>query len=183
MKRNEYESNYLAEGLEQLKPYLLSGELFWNLGLGKPKGLPPYPQMTLGNLLFSAQVLTGEAGKDAANLLAKLWGMRDEWAGAWAKKAGKEYEYRLKQWARAIEEFQNAGRVSPAALSTEVRTRVLLELVRDQVELDELERLASPLSLDALFKQLTRAGDFVWDEELTADFDKGRFWFLYRQPS
>jgi uncharacterized protein YukE len=183
MQRNEYENKYLAEGLEQIKPYLLSGELFWNLNLASPRDRAPYPQMTLGNLLISAHILGCEGSGAARELLNAFWATKQEWSIAWEGKAAKEYSYRLKQWGRAIEDFRDSRNPGVGALANELRGRTALVLLEREVAGEDLKRLGSLQTLDNVFLSLSKEGDFVWDEELRECLEIEPFWFLYRRPS
>lgn len=180
MHRNEYEKRYVKAGLEQLKPYLLSDELFWNLSLARPEGRPPYPQLTLGNLLLAAHVLRcldGQTGE-----LKRMDEERREWASAWSAKAAREYAYRLKQWTRSADDFAGSQSISPSALATDIRNRALLELLGEELEADERAGLGGPESVDRRLRSLTQSGEFLWDAELESCFSRERFWFLYQRP-
>ena len=181
MRRYQYEKRYLRAGLEQIKPYLLANELFWNLGLANPKERPPYPQLTLGNLLLSAHIL-GCVDAEAKEL-AKLDKERREWASAWRVKAARDYEYRLNQWNQTVEDFSQDGSFSEFALATEVRNRALLELLGAELGADERAGLGSPASADTRLRRFTQSGEFLWDAEVEDCFGAERYWFLYSQPS
>ena len=177
----EYEAGYIEIGLEQFKPYLLSGEVYWNLGARNPKGQPPYPQLTLGNMLLAAAKLGQgkQAPASAAELLARLDQFREEWASAWKGKAGKEFGVRLRQWTRFLDSL-SGGDGAKAALKSEVRGRAVLQLLAAEMEGAEAE-LAELAVQDARFRRLTEEGDFLWDEALAGGFKPESYWFLYRK--
>ena len=172
----EYEQHFFDEGLEQLKPYLLSDEVFWALGLRTPKGQPPYPPLTLGNLLLTAAKLA--ARDDTAQ--ARIKDVRDEWREAWARKAEKEFGVRLRQWSRFMADFGEAPERYRATLGSELRTRALLALLGE--ELAQTTWASEVAGLDARLRGLTEEGDFVWAPEIEAAFGREAYWFLYRQP-
>jgi hypothetical protein len=49
----EYDLGYLQSALSTLEDYLLSADLYWSIGDNPPKGEPPYPSLTLGNVLLA----------------------------------------------------------------------------------------------------------------------------------
>lgn len=168
--------HFLKAGLEELKDYLLSSELFWNASL--PAN---YPQLTLGNLLLAAAELQAEIASLATDasqgneLLADLAVQKKEWQSAWERKAQKEFGSRLRQWAQYVDELAENANRTPAHYKTDVRVRVLLELLAP-----EAPALRGQLaSLDARLKSLISDGDFVWDEEVKSAFPKSKYWFLY----
>jgi len=167
---------YLHAGLEQLKDYLLSNEIFWNLSL--PAN---YPQFTLGNLLLAAAELQAASQSMAADssqwrgLLAELAKQKKEWRTNWERKAQKEFGARLRQWVQYVDELAESRNRVPAHYKTDVRVRALLELLA--AEAPALRgQLASP---DARLKHLVADGDFIWDEEVKGAFPKSKYWFLY----
>jgi hypothetical protein len=171
--------HFLKAGLEQLKDYLLSNEIFWNLSL--PAN---YPQLTLGNLLLTAAELQAASGALATEtsqqreFLADLAKQKKEWRTAWERKAQKEFGSRLRQWVQYVNELVANGNHTPAHYKTDVRVRVLLELLA--AEAPALRgQLASP---DARLKRLVADGDFIWDEEVKSAFPKSKYWFLYTGP-
>lgn len=182
----EYEAAYLRAGLEQLKAYLLQEEIFWNLGLGGPKGQAPYPQMTLGNLLLSAAKLGGLKGSEAQGqavgaLEKQLDGMRREWQTAWTAKAKKEFGVRLRQWERAVDEISKQPTRHAASFANEVRVRAELELLKEHLDAGSHAEVGELAVLDNRLRRVTREGDFVWGDGVEGGFSKGKFWFLWRR--
>lgn len=160
------DARLLREGLPQLKDYLLSNDIFWNLGND--------PQMTLGNLLLAKQSLdaTGALSAEESKQLAEN---KKEWRTAWEKKAEKEFHSRLRQWTQYLAELGEHPSRHAAHYKSDVRLRVLLELLAA-----EAPGLSHHLaSLDTLLKRLTMSGDFVWDDSLKGAYPTGKYWFLY----
>jgi hypothetical protein len=160
------DARLIRDGLPQLKDYLLSNEIFWNLGSD--------PQLTLGNLLLAEKSLQAN-GQLAAEDARQINDYKKEWRTAWEKKAEKEFNSRLRLWGQYLDELgENPGRHG-AHYRSDVRNRVLLELLAS-----EAPGLSGHLSnFDSLLKKLTVSGDFVWDSLLESTFPKGKFWFLY----
>ena len=49
----EYDLRYLRASVELLKNYLFSKDIYWSIGISAERGAPPYPQLTLGNMLLA----------------------------------------------------------------------------------------------------------------------------------
>jgi hypothetical protein len=160
---------FISAALPQLKDYLLSNEIFWNLGSD--------PQMTLGNLLLAEKNLQA-AGQLSAADAKQLSDDKKEWRTAWEKKAEKEFNSRLRLWGQYLSELGENPSRHAAHYRSDVRNRVLLELLAS-----EASNLSGQLSnFDSLLKKLTVSGDFVWDSSLESAYAKGKFWFLYVKP-
>jgi hypothetical protein len=157
---------FVSEALAQLKAYLLSNEVFWNLGSD--------PQLTLGNLLLAEKSLQA-AGQLPAEDARQIADHKKDWRTAWEKKAEKEFNSRLRLWSQYLAELGDHPGRHGSHYRTDVRNRVLLELLAA-----EAPGLSSHLTnLDSLLKKLTVSGDFVWDSDLESEFPKRKFWFLY----
>jgi hypothetical protein len=157
---------FLHDAIPQLKDYLLSNDIFWSLGSD--------PQMTLGNLLLAEKSLksSGQLPAEDAKQIAEH---KKEWRTAWEKKAEKEFNSRLRQWGQYLAELGEHPSRHAAHYKSDVRLRVLLELLAGEVA-----GLGDHLTnLDGLLKKHTVSGDFVWDADLESEFSKGKYWFLY----
>jgi hypothetical protein len=160
---------FISAALPQLKDYLLSNEIFWNLGSD--------PQMTLGNLLLAEKNLQA-SGNLPAEAGRKISASKKEGRTAWEKKAEKEFNSRLRLWAQYLSELGESPSRHAAHYRSDVRNRVLLELLAG-----EAPSLSGQLSnFDSLLKKLTVNGDFVWDFSLESAYSKAKFWFLYVKP-
>lgn len=156
---------WLQAAVPQLKDYLLSNEIFWNIGSD--------PQLTLGNLLL-AEAKVRTAGGDR-ELLTEIAAQKKEWHSAWQKKAKREFGSRLRQWTQYMAELSENPDRHAAQYRTEVRVRTLLELLAG-----EAPGLSSQLTaFDSKLKALTVNGDFVWGKESEKAFPKGKYWFLW----
>jgi hypothetical protein len=180
------EFNYLQAGLEELEAYLLSEDLFWSV-TAPPKSRP-LPKLTLGSLLLAIAKLkaysTGSQLSPAqkteySQLKRGVEAHRDKWAVAWQTKAAREYTSRLRQWVHYLNELSKKEETHAPYYRSEVRIRVLLELLREyapaqsQPDLDQLDVVLRP--------KLT-AADFIWDAELQPAFPQKEYWFLYGIP-
>jgi hypothetical protein len=160
------DQRFLSDAIPQLKDYLLSNEIFWNLGND--------PQMTLGNVLM-AEANLDAAGKLRAADKQAIADAKKEWRSAWEKKAEKEFASRLRQWMNYLRELGEKPSQHASYYGNEVRARVLLELLAG-----EASGLASQLSAaDSSLRSLTTSGDFVWGDALESAYPKAKYWFLY----
>ncbi len=179
----DYYLTFVQGGVEQLESYLLSDDLFWNLGLASPTG-QSYPMLTLGELLFfvrCAGALAQSPAQEAAcrQSESQLDALHTRWRTAWERKASREFQSRLRQWGERVEEIRQDPAENAPYYHTEVRLRTFLELLRpDAVEVSPayLEHLRS---LDLIVKSLLVPGEFVWHPDLAPAFPREPFWFLW----
>jgi hypothetical protein len=181
-----YDLNYLSAGLEELEPYLLSKELFWNVTT--PPHLHAFPKLTIGNLLIALANLNGlsrsgqlspQEKTEFAQLDRKIEALRKKWAVAWGAKAAHEYESRLRQWLHYLNELNDDPENNAPYYATEVRNRALLELLKESSPESAEPDLAD---LDAVIRAKLTPGEFVWDRELQPGYPEETFWFLYGSP-
>ncbi len=160
------EISLLQDGLGQLKDYLLSNEIFWNVGSGQ--------QLTLGNLLLAKEFLEGVGELPAADA-KQLAALKKEWRSAWEKKVEKEFASRLRQWTNFLSELGEQRGPRTAYYATEARLRALLELLAG-----EAPGLRGQLAAaDSQLKALTESGGFIWGEEAKLAFPNSKYWFLW----
>ncbi len=156
---------WLQAAVPQLKDYLLSDEIFWNIGSD--------PQLTLGNLLLAEVKLKAAGG--GSKLLAEIAAQKKEWQAAWENKAKREFAARLRQWTQYLSELSEHPSRYAAQYKTEVRVRTRLELLAG-----ETPGLSGQLTaFDSQLKPLVVSGDFVWEKDGKAAFPKGKYWFLW----
>lgn len=157
---------WLQTAVPQLKDYLLSNGIFWNVGSD--------PQLTLGNLLL-AEAQVKASGTGDRKLLAEIAAQKKEWQAAWQNKAKREFASRLRQWTQYLAELAEHPSRHAEQYKTEVRVRTLLELLTG-----EAPGLSSQLTApDSQLKALTTSGDFVWEKGAYTVFSKGKYWFLW----
>lgn len=180
----QYDLRYLRTGLELLKDYLFSEELYWEIGVASPSGSPAYPQMTLGNLLFANARLSGrrlEAGEkqEVFALRDRLNEVHSQWSVAWEKKATQEYDARLRLWGRYLDEYRKDPSGQADRFSYEVRRRVILDLLDESgAEVGkQQEKLLN--GLDQTLKSRLVGNEFVWEDVYRAAFPNERYWYLY----
>lgn len=163
------ETSFLRTGLGQLKDYLLSSEIFWNVGGSQ--------QLTLGNLLLAKEFLTG-VGKLPAADAKQLAALKEEWRAAWEKKADKEFGARLRQWTNYLSELSDQPEQHGSYYATDARVRALLEVLAGEAP----DLRGQLTAFDGQLKALTVGGDFVWGAEAEPAFPKSKYWFLWVKP-
>lgn len=185
MKDKEYDLAYLENGLEELKKYLFSDELFFPV-MGSPPGRhTSFLKLTLGNLLLSMQRLSAyevsgrfSPGEEShyQKLKRKLENLQFKWQSSWQKKADQEYPSRFTQWSHILNDLVNDLDKNAPFYHSEVRTRALLTLLSPYTEEDERYDLTP---LDNILRNILIPGEFIWGEELAPGFPEEDFWFLY----
>jgi hypothetical protein len=188
MTSPDYELLYLRAGVEQFKNYLLSRELFWSLDLSAASGEPPYPQLTLGNLVLAqarvdalrlGKTLDSKQESELSRLDGEIETLKNKWQVAWERKAGQEFASRLRQWTHYLDELAQDLARHADYYGSEVRLRVLLEILGDDFGATPPVELNLVAVLDARLKVNFKEGDFLWEEDLAAGFPKEKFWYLY----
>ena len=186
LHNSSYDLEYLQIGVEEIKDYLLSEELFWPV-TGRPSGGRPFfLKMTIGNLLLSEHRLATLSAErllspsEESEFLRMQQGfevVRSKWQVAWESKASKEVQFRSKQWMQTLEELKSDRYQYAPYYRTEVRVRVLLELLADQVSQKDRVKFQA---FDTALKGMLKPGEFIWQEELAPGFPADKYWYLYR---
>ena len=183
----QYSIEYLQYCLEELETYLLASELFWPVSVYPAQANHSYPRMTLGNMLLFLHYLEGLSQSRKLSpteetqyreLKTKIEDLQNKWTVAWEKKAAHEFRSRFNQWTNYLNELKDKPGVSAIYYASEVRVRVLLELLRNHIPEDELLDLGP---LDAYIRVLLAPAHFLWDKAVAPGFPRDTFWFLYGQ--
>ncbi len=181
---NDYHLAFLDAAQEELENYLLSPELFWSIKGWNVKDQRAFPQLTVGTILLSLLLnhATQKNVQDEHLLIGlerKVNVVKTKWQVAWTKKASWEFKSRLRQWGNYLNEIQeNREEVAPY-YGYEVRWRVVLELLKREIDGIEPENLELLLSLDAALQAHIKVRDFIWDDCLVPGFEKEDFWYLW----
>jgi hypothetical protein len=183
----EYDLRYFSAGLSELEDYLHAQELYCPLGVLPPAGEPPYPSLTLGNLLLVRARLRARAV--SYDLSLKLDGLdhqmettRTRWLRAWGQKASREFRARLSLWRDYLEDYRQDPDGNTDRYAYEIHRRVELELLKadtDSIPSQELDVLEG---LDKLLQSVFLPGKFAWDLELRDGFTQDTYWYLYGYP-
>jgi hypothetical protein len=183
-----YDLHYVTLSLGELKPYLLSKELFWPLRLNPIHGKPSSVKLTPGNLLLSfarlnalhhSKKMSTKQESELLKLKRDFDVLKSKWAVAWEKKVTHEFTSRLRQWRLYLNEVERDAKAHAPYYATEVRLRVLLELLRDDLaEVPETDLS----SLDDELRSHFIPGDFIWDADLAPGFPQEKYWHLWGNP-
>lgn len=184
MTSPNYDLIYLEAAIEALNDFLLVEDLFWPIGVNSPPGEPPFPRLTIGGLLLSferlkARKLPLDLEAKFTKLTYKMQAISSEWQTAWKNKATHAFQMRLNMWRDFIEEYRKDPESNADRYSYEVRLRVMLHLLNQEIiELNsaEQELLAG---LDLFLKSVLVENKFLWDTELSYGFTRDIYWYLY----
>jgi len=180
----DYDLRFLKEGVDQFEKYLLSEIIYYPLNLQAAVGETPYPQLTLGWLLFfrkraGSTCKQDDIGVDKERINQKIDFIRSKWLTAWRKKARAEFHARLFLWRDYLEEYQTNPGDNYNRYGYEVNRRVLLQLLRDEVADFPESDLQLFNALDLILHAMFIPGVFVWDDTIASSFPKSNFWYLY----
>ncbi len=183
----EYDLRYIEAGLLDIEGYLLSKELYWPVGATAPSGEPPYPRLTLGNLLLalarlSACSLTGDQQAKVDRLKDKIESTKSRWATAWEQKAEREYQARLNLWRDYLEEYRRDPGNNVDRYTYESRRRAILHLLSQELKQIPPNQEEMLRGLDALLNAVLIPGDFIWERDLEPAFPVKTYWYLYGKP-
>ncbi len=184
MKSVEHDLRYIQAGLDVLEDYLLSADVFWPLGAKPSAGEPDFPQLTLGGMLLARARLVRQhpssgQQEQVQRAVSSLDSYRTKWRVAWEKKAGQCFHVRQRMWAGFLHDYQENQADNADRYVYEVRLRVMLELLRSEVTLENKAEVELILALDGYLKSVLVPGGFIWEPELEAGFPSGVYWYLY----
>lgn len=180
----EYDRRYVERGLEMLEDYLLADAGYWPIDTQAPAGEPAYPMLTLEGLKLSLLRLSVYRGRLAfehqiEKLTSELDILQNRWAVAWEKKAKRAYHARLTMWGNYIEEYRSVPDAHADRYVYEVRLRVFLSILAQEVGNLDDEMHPSLHAIDDFLKAIILPSKFIWDEELHVVFPADRYWYLY----
>jgi hypothetical protein len=169
---------YFKQGLENLEEYLLSQEVYWNL--------PGLPSLTLGGMLLTQvrlqeDQLTPEKQEVVQSNVQQLETIKLKWRVAWENKTLREIPSRLILWKNFLMDHWDGCNESADVYSQEVRWRVMLQLLINEVAGVYKEKAAIEL-LDNRLRLSFEPGDFIWSVNLQKKFSSPEYWFLYGHP-
>jgi len=164
---------YLQAGIPELKEYLLSREIYWPVSTGGYD----LPCLTLGGLLL-AQARLSVSSPPIQGLSIQLEAVRSSWRVAWETKAGSEFKARFELWKNFLMDYESDPEGHADAYPHEVRTRVMLHLLDEQLPAhpDGWETLSQ---LDKVLKTALVSSGFLWEPALQEAFPSEVYWYLY----
>jgi hypothetical protein len=176
---------YIQAGLGQLQDYLLSEQLFGPLSISPPSG-GEYPYLTLGGVLLALKRVEAWSATPAQKMTLhkiqnELETFQTRWRVAWGRKASWEFRSRLKQWETYLNEYRQQPEKQAPYYSSEVRWRVILELLRSSAAELEPAYLEMLQGLDLILQTYLQGDRFTWPAGLQTACPPQRFWFLYGQ--
>jgi hypothetical protein len=180
----EYDLRYVEAAIDLLKDYLLSKDIYRPIQINAPHGTPPYPQLTLGNMLLArtraeARAVTPTEKNDLRRLEAQIEAIHSQWRVAWESKAADEYRARLRLWSNYLNDYSKDPEMHADRYRYEVGRRVLLELLTAEARELPSEQLYLLTGLDKLMQAVFVEGAFIWEEELARVFPSDSYWYLY----
>jgi hypothetical protein len=180
----QYDLHYLQAANEILQDYLLSSDVYWPVGIGAPRGAPPYPQLTLGNLLLAhkraqARAITPAQRVELQQIEAQIDEVRGNWRVAWENKAAHEYRARLRLWSLYLDDYRKDPGLHAIRYSYEVGRRVMLQLLQAEARELPAEQVLLLEGMDKLVQAFFIEGEFVWEAELGQGFPQDVYWYLY----
>ncbi len=173
---------YLQAAQDALEDFLLSNELFWPVSGGHTGHLP---RLSLGGILLAelrsrARAKTVSQQQRFHTVQTAVEAARTRWRVHWERKAVREFESRLRQWANYLNEYRENPAAQASYYPYEARLRVMLDLLRDECagalppHAEEMYR-----GLDVLLQAVFTPGEFIWDTDLRAGLPRQRYWYLY----
>jgi hypothetical protein len=184
MSTKDYEFKYFVAGVDSLEEYLFSQELYWQLGIEPPSGTPPFPTLTLGNLLLSRKkslsfLLQGDARDQFDSSDHKFEYIHAKWRSAWEKKAEQEIRSRLKLWQAFLDDYLSDPSANTDRYPYEVRRRVIISLLANDIGVMASSEREILDGLDKTLLALFIPDGFVWEMDLVEAFPKDDFPYLY----
>jgi hypothetical protein len=166
---------FYEAGISELQDYLLSENLYWRLSYPKAGELP---MLTIGGLLLARRRLQNAPHADLDALDFNLHTLRSKWRAAWERKVRHEIRARTELWHNFLADYRHAPEQHADAYPQEVRWRVIIHLLLQEIE--DLPAETEVLTeLDRILRLSFIPGQFVWEPELASSFERDPFWYLY----
>ena len=169
----EKDRAYLEAGIPEFGDYLLSQELYWPI---TARGYN-LPRLTIGGILL-AQTRLEAREERIEKLAAQLDALRSKWRTAWETKAGREFQSRFGLWNNYLADYRHSPESHADAYPHEVRYRVMLQLLLDELSAPPPER-EGLFQLDGVLRVSFSSSDFIWEADLQPGFPREVYWFLY----
>ena len=180
----EYDRRYVDWALGVLESYLLANEVYWHVDVIAPSGEPAYPMLTLEGMLLAMQRMRacsrGMAEQHEEETISlRLDVAHTRWRVAWEKKAQRGFMARLTMWLNFLEEYQERPEEHADRYRHEVRLRVFLEILGENLSRYDSRLVERLVRLDIELKTILIPGDFIWDDVIQTAFPEERYWYLY----
>ncbi len=172
-----------------IEAYLMSDTIFWKTTE------VDLPDLTLGGYLMRQHRLLAlrdtlldpaeQARLDAA--VRQFDRALDEKAVLFEKKAQRELEARLRQWAEYLKELEEEESDNAAYYSTAVEVRAIIAALADKLQANSYHvapKIYQKIeALDQKLRQSWQMNDFVWPASWQPAYPQARYWWLFGQPA
>lgn len=166
---------FFEAGIAELHDYLLSDILYWKLS-GRQRA--ELPMLTIGGLLLARKRLQAAPSPTLDALDFEMQAQRLKWQAAWERKIRHEVRARTELWHNFLSEYRHAPDQHAASYPQEVRWRVMMHLLLE--ELNDLPAEAEVLiELDRILRLSFIPNRFIWDPDLLPFFERDLYWYLY----
>jgi hypothetical protein len=160
---------------DELRAYLLSDELYWPVGHDE--------RLTIGSLILAYKKLEAQISGSQMAELEKygqaIQDVRERWRSNWGKKAHTEFVSRMHLWADFLGSLFSNPKGQLDRYAYEVRLRVMLELLKDELLSTSKDATRQLSQLDSGLRSYSSDGPFIWEDQLEKAFPKLEYWFLY----
>lgn len=177
-----YDRAYLEVVRPELEAYLHADELYRTLHVDPPAGEPPFPSLTIGNILLAYARLRAQDPAAAETLWQPIAALRQQWRVHWEQKARRELHARLQRWADYLRSLES----DPSQADFyryEVRQRVIVQLLGEELNGFTEEEQKFLRRVDRVLRAIFEPGAWIWEPELQPAFPRETFWYLYGKPS
>ncbi len=177
---------YVEAAVPDLKEYLLSDQLYWQLPFkADPLHGINITTLTPGNLLLALKRLQAlDLDVSSQNRLdahlEQVGQVREQWKSAWSRKAAQELSARLNQWQNFLQDYFENPKRHASEYRSAVRNRAIIDLLTpDMVDLPDSFGVALQSFDQRLKRAISENGRFVWEAQLEKVFPPRDFWYLY----
>jgi hypothetical protein len=178
---------YIQAAIEELEAYLLSEDLFWPINKPAPVASQTFPRLTIGGLRLALKHSAALAIDQKNRWLIDQFDQRvhviqQKWRLRWEQKAHRELISRLMQWRNYLQELRQEPDRQAAYYPYEVRWRVMVTLLEQDLEELNPEETELRSGLDLMLSAQFVEGEFIWELPLRVNFPQNPYWFLYGLP-
>lgn len=190
MQSLEYNLELASLMLAELNSFLLTDEAFWPLGETASTSGPPFPRMSLGQLMLTFDELQVQAERMEPKQIQQFQDLSDQLEAIRAerpvnleKKALAETKQRANLWSAYINDLRESER-AVASYSQDVKHRVMVDRLQSFYAEDRLAQdvRAKVESADQGLRGIFQQGGFIWHPRLKPLYDREAHWFLFGRP-
>lgn len=171
---------YLQSSLPYLEDFLIGRDIFVHLEVPQTVHGALIPsRLSLGGVLLARARLAAVQPPTFTNLDAQLTVLRSRWRANWETKAAQELPERVRLWSNALGEMGSDPETARRAYPREVRLRVMIQLLEDELPAVSQSIRAEVDAMDSTLRAVFHPGEFCWDVDMATGFQKGNYWFLF----